>query len=303
MVNRLWQHHFGQAIVRTPNNFGFKSHPPTHPQLLDWLAAECVHPTIALNHVANGPREDQPWTLKRMHKLIMMSHTYRQSSVHPRHDEYAEKDFLNRLWWRFNRQRLDAEALRDAMLTTSGKLNRQMGGPSFFPKMSDEALEGLSRKAKAWGTSSAEQRSRRSVYMMIKRSRLLPLMTTFDFCDTTLPCGQRDVTVVATQALALLNNHFTHEQSEAMARRLVKEAGNDKTRQIERAWQLAFGRPPSREETTAAAGHLDSQFAHFESQLAKQEQGPDTNRTDSQHLALASLCHVLLNTNEFIYVD
>ncbi|MCH7728051.1 MAG: DUF1553 domain-containing protein, partial [Planctomycetes bacterium] len=165
------------------------------------------------------------------------------------------------------------------------------------------ALEGLSRKAKAWGTSSAEQRSRRSVYMMTKRSRLLPLMTTFDFCDTTLPCGQRNVTVVATQALALLNNHFAHEQSEAMARRLVEEAGNDKTRQIERAWQLAFGRPPSREETGAAAGHLESQLAHFELQLAKQQQGTVTKRTDSQHLALASLCHVLLNTNEFIYVD
>ncbi|MCH7729317.1 MAG: PSD1 domain-containing protein, partial [Planctomycetes bacterium] len=106
MVNRLWQHHFGQAIVRTPNNFGFKSDPPTHPQLLDWLAAECVNPTISVDRAANGPREDQPWTLKRMHKLIMMSNTYRQSSVHPRHDEYAEKDFLNRLWWRFNRRRL-----------------------------------------------------------------------------------------------------------------------------------------------------------------------------------------------------
>ena len=285
MVNRLWQHHFGEALVRTPNNFGFKSDPPEHPRLLDWLAAEFVNPTILFHRVANDPREDgdsfretrgsletplnAPWTLKRMHKLIMLSNTYRQASVHPRHHETAEKDSLNRLWWRFNRRRLDAEALRDAMLAASGQLNRQTGGPSFFPKMSAEALEGLSRKSNAWGRSSPEQRARRSIYMMTKRSRLLPLMTTFDFCDTTLPCGQRDVTIVATQALALLNNNFAHKQSEAMARRLMREVADDGAQQIERAWQLAFARSPRKDEVEAASAHLEAQLAHFETAFAQ----------------------------------
>ena len=250
MVNRLWQHHFGQAIVRTPNNFGFKSNPPTHPELLDWLAVELV---------------SGDWQIKRLHKVIMMSGVYRQSSVHPRHEEFAEKDFTNRLWWRQNRRRLDAEALRDAMLTVSGQLNVQMQGPSFFPKMSADALEGLSRKARAWTISAASQRSRRSVYMMTKRSRLLPFMTTFDFSDTTSPCAQRDVTVVAPQALALLNNHFAHAQSRAMAGRLLRETGSQRATSstISRAWQLVFGRSPTRVEVESAEAHLQQQLVQL----------------------------------------
>ena len=276
LVNRLWQHHFGQAIVRTPNNFGFKSAAPTHPKLLDFLAAELI---------------DGGWSIKRAHKLIMMSQTYRQASTHPEGHEYEQVDFLNRLWWRQNRRRLDAEALRDSMLAVSGRLHLQMGGPSFFPQMSEEALEGLSTKSSGWGNSPPDQRVRRSIYMMSKRSRLLPFMTTFDFCDTTLSCGQRDVTVVAPQALALLNNQLVHEISEAMARRVVEEVGNQKGAAIRRAWQLAFSREPSASEATAAARHMEMQRAYFEA------------RENSQQLAFTSLCHVLLNTNEFIYVD
>ena len=251
IVNRLWQHHFGQAIVRTPNNFGFKSDPPTHPDLLDWLAVELVSGN---------------WQIKRLHKLIMMSGVYRQSSAHPRHEEFAEKDFTNRLWWRQNRFRLDAEALRDAMLSVSGQLNVQMQGPSFFPKMSADALEGLSRKSRAWAVSTASQRSRRSVYMMTKRSRLLPFMTTFDFSDTTSPCAQRDVTVVAPQALALLNNHFAHAQSRAMADRLLRESGSQQATRstIRRAWQLVLGRFPTRSEVESAEAHLQEQLVHLQ---------------------------------------
>ena len=214
LVNRLWQHHFGQALVRTPNNFGYKSDPPTHPMLLDWLAAEFMEPTTC---------GGAPWTLKRLHKLIMMSDTYQQQSVHPQEAEYAQRDFLNRNLWKFNRHRLNSESLRDAMLAVSGQINLKMGGSSFYPKMSSEALEGLSRKAGDWKDSSTDERSRRSIYMMTKRSRLLPLMTAFDFSDTTASCGQRDVTTVAPQALALLNNHFTHSQSEALANRITKQ--------------------------------------------------------------------------------
>ena len=286
MVNRLWQHHFGQAIVRTPNNLGFKSNRPTHPKLLDWLAVELVA---------------GDWQIKRLHKVIMMSEVYRQSSVHPRHDEFSEKDFANRLWWRQNRRRLDAEALRDAMLTVSGQLNVQMTGPSFFPRMSADALEGLSRKARAWTVSPASQRSRRSVYMMTKRSRLLPFMTTFDFSDTTSPCAQREVTVVATQALALLNNHFTHAQSRAMADRLLRETGQQSATSstISRAWQLVFGRQPTRSELAAAGAHLEQQLV----QLRAQQEGPSQAVLEIDQLPVRTSLELWLRADRGVDCD
>ena len=281
MVNRLWLQHFGQGLVRSPNNFGFKGKLPTHPGLLDWLASEFMRPTVDA-----GPA----WTFKRIHKLIMTSSTYRQRSVHPHETQYSQRDFLNRNLWKFNRRRISSESLRDAMLAVGGRLNMRMGGPSFYPGMSAEALEGLSRKAGDWKSSPADERSRRSIYMMTKRSRLLPLMTTFDFSDTTASCGQRDVTTVAPQALALLNNQFTHAQSEALAKRLAGHAASA-TEQVKLAWQLAFGRNPSDGELGQAENHLHEQRQHFD------------GRNNPGHLALASLCHVLLNCNEFIYVD
>ena len=278
MANRIWLHHFGEGIVRTPNNFGFKSDPPSHPELLDWLASEAVR---------GG------WKLKRLHKLIMMSSTYRQSSTHPSHDEYAGRDYANRLIWRFNRRRLDAEALRDAILTASGRLNKKMGGPSFFPRMSPEALEGLSRKATAWGSSPPEERSRRSIYMMSKRSRLLPLMTTFDFCDTTLSCGQRDVSLVPTQALALLNNHFVHEQSRAMAERLQAAAKDDLDAQLSTGWHHAFGRAATPEQLSKSR-----EFVHRQTALFKERKDKTPELT-----ALANYCQALMSANKFGYVD
>ena len=251
-VNRLWLHHFGAGIVRTPNNFGFKGDLPTHPDLLDWLAVDFI---------------EHGGMIKRMHRQIMLSSTYRQSSNHPRYDACAEKDFTNRLWWKFNRRRLDAEALRDAMLDVSGELNRERGGPSFYPEMSAEALDGLSRKESAWGNSTPQQRARRSVYMMTKRSRLLPFMTTFDFCDTTRPCGRRDVTTVAPQALALLNNHFVHARSAALARRVREDSDRDLNQLVDRAWQLALSRSPTAPESAAGIAHLEKQRAHYRTQL------------------------------------
>jgi hypothetical protein len=271
MVNRLWQHHFGEGLVRTPDNFGVMGEEPTHPALLDWLSSELV---------AGG------WRLKRLHKLIMLSSAYQMDSTHEHEAEYSQVDFANALWWRRNRQRLEAEPLRDAMLAASGQLNLKAGGPSFFPPATKEALEGLSKKTDAWGTSPPEEQRRRSIYMMTKRSLLLPLMTTFDFSDTTQPCSQRNVSTVAPQALALLNNQFVHEQSLALAQRVKNDAGDDPTRQVERAWWLALSRAPSESERQAALAHLEAQ-----SRSADAPQG------------LASLCHVLLNLNEFIYVD
>jgi hypothetical protein len=286
MVNRIWQHHFGEGLVRTPDNFGALSSDPTHPELLDWLADEFV---------AGG------WRIKRMHKLIMLSCTYQMDSSHPREAEYAAVDFANEQWWRRNRLRLEAEPLRDAMLAASGQLNLKAGGPSFYPPASAESLEGLSKKGDAWGTSPPEEQRRRSIYMMTKRSLLLPLMTTFDFADTTQPCTQRNVSTVAPQALALLNNDFVHGQSTALAERVLADVGDDEAAQVERAWWLALSRAPTGRERSAALEHLQAQQRHLAGRAGADGQAlsPDTAR----RLALASLCHVLVNTNEFIYVD
>ncbi len=284
MVNRIWKHHFGKGLVRTPNNFGFKSDVPSHPDLLDWLAAEFVSPSVSA-----GPA----WSLKRLHKTIMLSKVYQQASIHPKAATIRQSDSANRLLWHFPRLRLDAEALRDSILMTSGALNRTMFGPSFHPKMSREALEGLSRKEAAWQASPEPERARRSIYMMSQRSRLLPLMTVFDFSDTTRTCAQRDVTTVAPQALALMNNAFVHEQSRRFARRLRSEAGPDLERQIVHAWALAFQRRPSSAEQEQAKAHVEAQNAHYHS----------LGQSNPQQRAIESLCHVLLNANEFLYLD
>lgn len=248
--------------MRSVNNFGFKSDPPTHPELLDWLAAELMQPTW---EAETGRPQDHvvPWSLKRLHKLLMLSSVYRQSSNHPQENEYAQRDFTNRTWWRFNRQRLDAESIRDAILAASGSLSEQVGGPSFTPSMSSEALEGLSRKDAAWTASPSEEQRRRSVYLLTVRSRVLPLMTAFDFCDTTHTCGQRDVTTVAPQALALLNNEFVHQQSELLADRVQSLAGPDAKQQAAVAWKLVLGRDPDVDEWAGAVDHLREQTEHF----------------------------------------
>ena len=282
MVNRLWQHYFGEGLVRTPDNFGFNGDRPTHPELLDYLASEIVQ---------GG------WRAKPLHKLILMSSTYRQSSVHPQHEQYAERDFDNRLLWRASRRRLEAEALRDSMLTVSGQLDWRIGGPSFYPDMSRDVLEGLSMKGGDWKPSPPEQQRRRSLYMFSKRSLLSPLMTAFDFSDTTQPCAQRDVTTVAPQALALLNNDFVHDVSRALAERVRSQSGDDPVQQVSAAWRLGLSREPSEAERSAAMEHLTLQAKHFA------EQNSAVSGGSPDDLALVSLCHALLNTNEFIYVD
>jgi hypothetical protein len=282
----LWQHHFGEGLVRTPDNFGTMGELPTHPALLDWLARELT---------------DGGGKIKRLHKLIMLSSAYQMEATHPKEAEYAQIDFANKLWWRRNRLRLEAESLRDAMLATSGQLNPQAGGPSFFPQAAGEALEGLSQKSGAWGTSPPEEQRRRSVYMMTKRSLLLPLMTTFDLADTTQPVAQRSISTVAPQALALLNNQFVHEQSVAFADRVHSEAGDDSTAQIDRAWWLALSREPSPGEREAALRHLEVQRSNLTE--AATAEGKPLAAEAARQQALASLCHVLLNLNEFIYVD
>lgn len=298
LVNRLWQHHFGQGLVRSPNSFGFRGDQPTHPELLDWLAADFIE---------GGMR------IKRLHRLILKSSTWQQSSNHPRHDEYSQRDSSNQFWWRAERRRLDAEALRDSLLTASGEIDLRVGGASFRPTISPEALEGLSRKASAWTASPAEEQRRRSLYIFSKRHLLPPLMTTFDFCDTTLPSARRDVTTVAPQALALLNNSFSHDRSTALARKIIEQSSTQ-SEQIELAWKHVLSRLPTSDESTLAIAHLKRQHKQFNrSASAADSSGDDVsndetrnaegNKPGNEILALASLCHVLMNSNEFIYID
>ena len=293
-VNRLWQHHFGKALVRTPNNFGFLSDPPTHPDLLDWLAEEFL---------ARGGQ------VKSMHRLILTSETWQQSSLHPDFEALYQRDSTNRLWWRAERRRLDAETLRDSLLAASGELDLVVGGEGFKPTISTEALEGLSRKSQAWQASPLDQQRRRSVYMYLKRGLLPPLMTTFDLGDSTQSCGKRDVTIAPTQALTLLNNPFVHERSMHLASTIL---GHDALNgqpiteleaHVGKVWSNVLGRQPSVDELRISSKHVRRQLEELSREKSDAVDVAGEKRLSSKVLALASLCHVLMNSNEFMHVD
>lgn len=270
LVNRLWMNHFGAGLVRSSDNFGFTGDKPTHPDLLEWLAMEAT--TSESSPATSDSSHATHYTsLKRLHRLLLTSATYRQASLHPQQDDYMSRDAGNHLWWHAERRRLESESLRDRMLFVGNDLDTRMTGPGFKPTIQAEALEGLSRKEGAWKPSPLHEQRRRAVYMFAQRSLLPPLMTTFDFADTTLPCVQRPVSTVAPQALALLNNAFAHERSTALAERVTVEVPVPKTvtsnlisRRIQHAWQVALGRDPSPKEAAAAKSHFDAQYARFE---------------------------------------
>ncbi len=242
-VNRIWQHHFGRGIVPTPNDFGKTGLPPTHPDLLDWLAAEFT---------------DGGWSMKRIHRLILTSSVYRMSS-HGENEKAAARDPGNRLLWRQNLRRLEAEPLRDSILATSGELSTAGGGRGFFPSLGREVIASQSRPGDGWGISTAEERRRASVYAFVKRTLLIPFFENFDYTNTTQPIDERSSTTVAPQALMLLNSDFMQEQAAALAERVRREVGDDATRQVERAYLLALGRAPTAAERRIALGHLARQ--------------------------------------------
>ncbi len=270
-VNRLWQHHFGRGIVPTPNDFGKLGEPPTHPELLDWLADEFVK---------GG------WHVKRMHRLIMTSRAYQMSA---KADAEALKvDPANTLFWRFNMRRLTAEEVRDSILAASGRLNLKAGGPSAYPKIPREVLQGQSVPGSGWSQSPPDEAARRSVYVHVKRSLLVPILAHHDQADTDSSCPVRYTTTVPTQALGMLNGEFTNEQAAAFAERLRREAPNDVAAQVRRAVRLTTGRTPADDEVRKDMAFInDMRTKHGLTQAA----------------ALAQYCLLALNTNEFIYVD
>lgn len=271
IVNRIWQHHFGRGIVGSPNDFGQYGDQPTHPELLDWLANDFVA---------------GDWKMKRLHKLICLSATYRMSS---RADARAlTADPNNQLLWRFPMRRLSAEELRDSMLAVAGTLDRRLYGESIYPKIPREVLAGQSVPGQGWPTSKPEDSNRRSIYVHIKRSLRLPILSMFDQADTDTTCPARYVTTVPTQALGLFNGEFTHEVAEGFVKRLKKEVPDDVSARVARAIRLTSGRTPSATELDRDLKFLDDLT---------------TREKLTQDQAWVEYAVLLLNTSEFIYLD
>jgi len=255
IVNRIWQRHFGEGLVRTPSDFGRNGEPPSHPELLDWLATRFI---------------ENKWSIKSMHKLMLTSAAYRQSSQHPAQKEYAVNDPTNRLLWRMNWQRLDAEALRDSILAVSGRLNSAPGGPPVLFDVPEDVAQGF--EFFKWYPSSEQEQRRRSVYLIQRRSVLMPMAETFDAPNLSTSCPRRQTTIVAPQALTLLNGALTRTEAQHFAARIEKAADP-----VNEAFWLALSRPPTEAERRTAASVASK--------------------------SLASLAAVLFNLNEFLYVE
>jgi len=299
IVNRLWQGHFGEGLVTTENDFGVAASSSSHPELLDWLASELREPARHVGWVERSEAQrDVAWRLKRMHKLIVLSSTYRQSS--DMREEAAKADVENSLLWRFPYRRLEAEAVRDSVLFVSGRLNPKMAGPGVYPKIAREVLEGQSRPGLGWGVFDEREAARRAIYVFVKRSLLVPEMELLDFADTNTSCEQRPVSTIPTQALTLLNGEFLNQEAIHFAERLAREAGEDRAAQIERAYRLALCRSPTADERSAALAFLDRQAQRVaEEDRARADQPP----RNAARTALQALCLVIYNLNEFAYVD
>lgn len=272
MANRIWQGHFGRGIVRTASDFGFQGSPPTHPQLLDWLASELV---------AND------WKLKSLHRTILLSRTYRMSSEN--RPEAYDQDPTNDLMWRFDLRRLTAEEIRDSILAASGSLNLQdMLGPSIFPVMPEEVLAGQSQPGSGWGDSPQSQRDRRSVYIKIKRSLVLPILQNYDVPETDFSCAVRFNTVQPTQALGMLNSEFTNFEAGRMATEILQQTDiSDVEAQVRQVIHRVTQRPAEPDE-------VESGVAFIQQMRSRHEMDP--------HHALTKFCLIGLNLNEFIYL-
>lgn len=305
LVNRFWLHHFGRGIVATPGDFGFLGNRPTHPELLDWLAADFM---------------DGGWRLKRLHKQILLSSAYRQSSR--RSDKLDAVDPDNLLLGRMSVRRLEAETLRDSVLAVSGKLNEKMFGAA-VPVTPDETgqtvigidtRESAGRFTKPIG-SVGDEANRRSIYIQSRRSMPLGMLETFDAPEMTPNCECRASSTVTPQSLLLMNNLFVIEQSQEFARRLKKDAGDDVAAQIRLGWEMAFGHPADKAQVAAALSFVKKQSEVFRAALPVAKPAaaatPATTTTaakpdpaaDPELQAVASFCQTLLCSNGFLYVD
>jgi hypothetical protein len=277
MVNRVWQGHFGRGLVRSTNNFGLQGDAPTHPELIDWLAEEFM---------------EGGWKLKPLHRLIVMSSTYRQSS---RHEAPAggpdplAVDPQNDLFWRFDMRRLKAEEVRDSMLAVTGSLDvSKMYGPSVYVPIEDEVLAGQSRPGYGWGKSSEEDQRRRAVYIHIKRSLPVPILASFDAADTDFTCPVRFASTQPTQALGLINGAFANEQARRFAARARSEGGSSQEERV----RFLLERVTQRRATAA---EVERGMRLIE------DLSTEHGQTEGQ--ALETFALAALNLNEFLYLD
>ena len=245
IANRVWQYHFGEAIVSTPNDFGLNGATPSHSELLDWLAAELI---------------DSGWSLKSLHRVILNSSTWQQSSRVDRQTlaQAREVDANNRLLWRYSRRRLTAEEIRDSMLQISGGMNAKLTGESVITPVDPEMVK-LLYKPDQWAvTKDRSEHNRRSIYLIAKRNLKLPFMEVFDQPDLQTSCECREVRTHAPQALELLNGEFSNRMADQLARRLEKLAGRSEPMIVDTAFELATGRAPTARQRAAAVAFLES---------------------------------------------
>jgi mono/diheme cytochrome c family protein len=270
MVNRIWQFHFGRGIVRSSNNFGQLGTPPTHPDLLDYLANRFI---------------DEGWSIKSMHRMILSSRTYQMSSQGNAKSLTADPE--NNLFWRFDPRRLSAEEVRDSILAANGSLNRATYGPSIYPTLSAEVLAGQSKPGSGWGNSSESDQNRRSVYIYVKRSLLTPILSAFDFPDPDQTCEARFMTLQPAQALSLLNGNFAGQQAARFAERVDAEK-IDATAFVRRSIEAVL----SREAT-------ESEIADGVSLIENLQEKHGLSRKQANEL----YCLSVMNWNEFLFVD
>lgn len=285
IVNRLWQHHFGKGIVATPNDFGIKGDRPSHPELLDWLAVELI---------------ESGWSLKHLHRLMVTSNAYCQSS----HGEEKTADPDNRFLSRMNRRRLDSESLRDAILTVSGQRTDWIGGPMVRIPLEPEVYDLIFTEGEPDGlwqvTPDDRQHGRRSLYLFNKRNVRQPLLEAFDQPDTLSSCPVRSVSTFAPQALILLNGPLTQNAARAMAVRLAGD-----TDPVDRAYRLMLGRPPTAIEAAEAAKFISQQTVFLKDELRARRSValPEGPGDPARLAALADFCLAMMNRNGFIFLD
>ncbi|TVS11514.1 MAG: DUF1553 domain-containing protein [Planctomycetaceae bacterium] len=269
MVNRIWYHHFGRGIVESVNMFGVQGSPPTHPELLDWLATEFI---------------ESGWSIKHMHRLIMGSQAYQRTSA--AHEANAAHDAENRYYWRFDKRRLEAEAIRDAVLFVSGRLDRRPHTKHPFPE------ESFKRLTQHNPFNDIYDHNHRTVYLMSPRLNRHPFIELFDGPDPNYPTGQRDVSTVPLQALFLMNSDFIQTNARAFARRLL-DAEPEEAARLRQGYQHALGRPPTPQERDQMLAYL----AEYEQQYAGSAEG------GGRLAAWTSVARILFASNEFIYLD
>jgi hypothetical protein len=296
MVNRLWNYHFNRGIVATPNDFGAQGTSPTHPLLLDWLATEFVR---------------QHWSLKAMHRLMVLSNTYQLASEGELGKMSATnqtKDPDNRLFWRYNRRRLEAEEFRDSMLSVAGNLNLRTGGPAVFVPVQAALVKQLYHPKQWMITSGVDEHNRRSIYLVAKRNLRLPFMEAFDSPDMQNSCPRREQSTHSLQALELMNGDFSNGQAFQLAGRLLAECGSSPDAIVERAFRLATGRAPTDLEYKLSKRFLIQQAGLLRGQAARGNPSPSppgvTFTVDpAQRTAVCDFALAIFNLPSFLYVN